>query len=134
MWPTPDATRRGTAKDPTAKKRPSGAKKQMTLNDAVKMWPTPRAQDGSKMGTGSLGDKKVLYPTPTTPHPHDNEKTVGKYMSSQNQKDLTYAVARSGGQLNADWVSILMGLPADWTIVSDGSAESQEQPADKPTE
>ncbi len=34
-----------------------------------------------------------FWPTPTTPRPHDNENTVGKYISSQKQKDLTYAVA-----------------------------------------
>ena len=28
------------------------------------------------------------------------------------------------GALNADWVSILMGFPADWTVVEDGNAES----------
>ena len=30
----------------------------------------------------------------------------------------------TGGQLSADFVSILMGYPVDWTVVGDGSAES----------
>lgn len=34
-----------------------------------------------------------FWPTPTTPRPHDSENTVGKYIPSQKQKDLTYAVA-----------------------------------------
>lgn len=43
---------------------------------------TPRTE-----GTGSQ-----LWPTPTTPRPHDSENTVGKYIPSQNQRDLAYAV------------------------------------------
>ena len=35
-----------------------------SLRTDVRKWPTPRAQDGEKMGTGSLGDKKILWPTP----------------------------------------------------------------------
>ena len=51
------------------------------------------------------------YLTPTTPRPHDNETTVGKYLESQNQKDLAGQVARKGGQLNPEWVEWLMGVP-----------------------
>jgi hypothetical protein len=54
-------------------------------------------------------------PTPTTPRPHDNEQTAGKYMPTQNQKDLASEVARDGGQLNPDWVEWLMGWPIGWT-------------------
>jgi hypothetical protein len=35
MWPTPDANRRGQAKNPNSATRPSGAKKQRSLEDAV---------------------------------------------------------------------------------------------------
>ena len=34
-----------------------------------------------------------FWPTPTTPRPHDSENTAGKYLPSQKQKDLAYAVA-----------------------------------------
>ena len=34
-----------------------------------------------------------FWPTPTTPRPHDSENTAGKYIPSQKQKDLSYAVA-----------------------------------------
>jgi len=122
-------------------------------------WPTPAA-----MGWGNEGSRKMLdrlmdtgkisaeenrrirignkWPTPTTPRPHDNEKTAGKYMPSQKQKDLTWAVehyptltARDyrspnrngnfkdqlpnavGGQLNPDWVEWLMGWPIGWSAL-----------------
>lgn len=45
----------------------------------------------SMPNTGAIDAQ--LLPTPTTPRPHDNENTVGKYFPSQKQKDLTYAVA-----------------------------------------
>ena len=38
------------------------------------------------------GKIKTLLPTPTTPRPHDNEKTAGMYFESQNQKDLVYVI------------------------------------------
>ncbi len=38
------------------------------------------------------GRGSSLWPTPTTPRPHDNDETAGKFYPSQNQKDLTYAV------------------------------------------
>jgi hypothetical protein len=77
------------------------------------------------------GKESGLWPTPTTPRPHDNEKTAGKYIPSQNQKDLTYAVAHDyakenkemedfvTGQLNPTWVEWLMGYPSGWTDLKD---------------
>jgi hypothetical protein len=62
MFPTPDANcgNRGPAKDPAAKHRPSGAQRQMTINDAVKMWPTPRAfmhkDSTTNRGKSNLGE------------------------------------------------------------------------------
>jgi hypothetical protein len=41
---------------------------------------------------GTVECEHSLLPTPTTPRPHDNENTVGKYYPSQNQKDLVWAV------------------------------------------
>ena len=54
-------------------------------------------------------------PTPTTPRPHDNQKTAGAFIASQNQKDLASVVAADGGQLNPNWVEWLMGWPIGWT-------------------
>jgi hypothetical protein len=62
MFPTPDANcgNRGPAKDPAATHRPSGAQRQMTINDAVKMWPTPRAfmhkDSTTDRGKSNLGE------------------------------------------------------------------------------
>lgn len=81
-------------------------KNGMTVMNRVKMWKTPGATDGEggvmKMHKDKAGHYKLrdqvqevnreFWPTPTTPRPHDDEKTTGKYMPSQKQKDLTWAV------------------------------------------
>ena len=91
-WPTPDCQ---SYRDGRVVRKEMKGKHSMSLHHAVQMWPTP-----------------------TTPRPHDNEKTVGKYLESQNQKDLTEAVAKDGGQLNPMWVEWLMGFPQGWTVLS----------------
>jgi hypothetical protein len=58
-WPTPDrSSGEGgrTSKDPLAKTRPSGAKKQLTINDAAQMagWGTPKCSDGTMSETTSI--------------------------------------------------------------------------------
>ena len=98
------------------------------LSAQVKQWPTPAAWDANRGPQTSermakkLGGPNLIsvikhrekFPTPTTPRPHDNEKTAGEFMPSQNQKDLTI-VAQTGGQLNPTWVEWLMGWPPGWT-------------------
>jgi hypothetical protein len=93
MWPTPDANcgNRGPAKDPKATHRPSGAQRQMTINDAVKMWPTPT----SRM-----------------------HKDNGKSPSELNRNSETLAT-KAGGQLSPQWVEWLMGFPDGWTDLED---------------
>ena len=88
-WPTPDANceNRGTSKDPTAKTRPSGAQKQLSLNDAVKMYSTPTARDWK-----------------------DNGKSPAEL--ARNSETLA---SQAGGKLNPMWVEWLMGWPIGWT-------------------
>jgi hypothetical protein len=100
------------------------------------MWPTPTANDAknslteSQIGRGTLTANLVelLFPTPTTPRPHDSENTAGKYMPGQKQKDLSYAVAREGGQLNPGWVERLMGYPNGWTDIEKNVGRKNKYP------
>lgn len=95
--------------------------KTPNLQEFVQMWPTPKATlrgdcpSERRRHSPDLASMVKLLPTPTTPRPHDTENTAGKYIASQNQKDLTYAVAQEGGQLNPTWVEWLMGFPTGWT-------------------
>jgi hypothetical protein len=101
-----------------------------------KIWATPTANDAknslteSQRGRGTLTARLVesLFPTPTTPRPHDSENTAGKYMAGQKQKDLTYAVAQEGGQLNPDWVEALMGYPQGWTDIEKKETTDADYP------
>jgi hypothetical protein len=88
-WPTPDANcgNRGTSKDPAAKTRPSGAQKQFSLNDAVKMYSTPTARDWK-----------------------DNGKSPAEL--ARNSETLA---SQAGGKLNPMWVEWLMAWPIGWT-------------------
>lgn len=117
MFPTPRANECGDYQYSQG----DHAKPTLTLSGVAKLWPTPKAiirgdcQSERNRHTPDLAAAVIMYPTPTTPRPHDTESTVGRYIQSQNQKDLTFAVAQQGGQLNPDWVEWLMGLPIGWT-------------------
>ncbi|WP_427112419.1 hypothetical protein [Megasphaera sueciensis] len=113
-WPTPragDSLKRGNvSNDP-----------RNGLPGAVK-WPTPKAkQNGDcpseqNRHTPYLDSAIKMYPTPTK---SDVEKW--SYNTDHQSGKCLEALARtnklsaSKGQLNPDWVEILMGLPIGWT-------------------
>ena len=83
--------------------------------------PDKRERPGS--GGPNLLAAVKMFPTP--------------YGISQGDGEFGKAIRKtsaSGGQLNADWVSILMGFPADWTVVEDGNAGCPERHETSPTE
>lgn len=143
FWPTPDGAVANLGERPETVLKRREQQKQRHLNGngfglrlttAVQMWPTPRQTDGSRGGRvtarksrwgGNLVEAvaKVMFPTPnSTDYKGPSIRSPGKERPSCND-DLP---TRIGGQLNADWVSILMGFPANWTVVEDGSAECRE--------
>lgn len=84
LWPTPKATIRGDC--PSERRRNSP-----DLPSAVKMWPTPRANDAEKKGNINCSDPRNGLPAAVGIH--------------------------SQGQLNPNWVESLMGFPDDWTNI-----------------
>ena len=119
LWPTPT---KGDAKGRTYQRNIRGDV-NLCLPGAVRLFPTLTARDWKDnaspgalgRNSPSLGAIVHLFPTPTTPRPHDNEKTAGRYLPSQNQRDLASVIAKNGGQLNPRWVEWLMGFPLGWT-------------------
>ena len=119
LWPTPDATPRGAAKQFTGT-RPSGAKEALTLQTATKMWPTPNARDG-KSGKGKQPRQfselnstvERMWPTPTA---QDAKNNGGPSQMERNSLPLN---AEAGGSLNPAWVEWLMGYPSGWTDLED---------------
>jgi len=127
LWPTPQADRSGTGngllselktkdgEDPKPGERlyASGRKhhSEVTLDRAVKLWPSPRAQDGPHgPARDSLGDK-VRWPTPNV----RDHKDTGQQTDYQKLAEKSKLAGQVGGQLNPDWVEWLMGWPIGWT-------------------
>ena len=147
LWPTPTANQAGegeflnklTTKNGEPPKRgeraynpETGQHVQVTLNRAVKMWPTPMARDykgarkpetlknAGRTPTNSLPDMVAhqMWPTPTA-----NEHHAGRTWQGQMQKMLgnhpDLGKTKTSGSLNPTWVEWLMGYPKGWTDLKD---------------
>ncbi len=94
---------------PRNNESPTTTQRHMSVDGWVKQFPTPTSRDW-KSGSANQVDKP-----------------------RSEQLNDRVAAGGHGGLLNADWVSILQGFPADWTIVEDGNAESHAQQEDRKT-
>lgn len=83
-----------TTEKPAAKRHHTGSQKQTTINDAVKMWPTPTSLSPSKNGYNGAGNSCGL---------------VAIKQRIQDEDPL------ATGALNPQWVEWLMGFPQGWT-------------------
>ena len=85
LLPTPDASLRGTMEN-WQRVRPSGHKAQLSLQQYVRMWPTPTAHNA----------KEGAYP-------------------AEYERNTPTLAAQAGGKLNPTWVEWLMGFPLGHT-------------------
>lgn len=111
MWPTIH----GTAKESYKRRQgPSGNELGRAVLEQERLWPTPRATDGSHGGRvtprkakngGNLIEavSMDLYPTPT---------------SSRRSGLQSHGENVISGSLNPDWVEWLQGLPIGWTALA----------------
>jgi DNA (cytosine-5)-methyltransferase 1 len=95
------------------------------------MWPTPKSNDAEKRGNfdashprNGLPAAVKRIPTPTA------SDWKGSSKPGQRRGQLTYpnmGVIEAGGQLNPEWVELLMGWPKGWTRLGpmDGKMEPQ---------
>ena len=97
LLPTPDANcgTRGTELE-WSPKRESGQKAQLSLNQAIKMWPTPQASDNRDRGNMS-------------------NPSIQRRLAIGKQIMLSQSVDPISGKLNPTWVEWLMGWPLGWT-------------------
>jgi hypothetical protein len=86
LWPTP-RNNRGPSKD----------KRHLSLDGAVRLWPTPGTH-GLSNGSGNVGAVNKLH-------------REGK-VTEEERRSMR---SGNGGQINADWVEALMGYPRGWT-------------------
>ena len=108
------------------------------------MWPTPRANktsdenedawmkrhDAGKVATPPLALAVKMFPTPTASMITMADVEQAKYAGNKGSNRPTYQEAKqagpgNGGQLNPDWVELLMGWPLGWTR-TDGTRPDME--------
>jgi hypothetical protein len=136
-WPTPRAGKI-TDEEPESwqARQAQGQVATPPLTLAVKLWPTPTAQDGKNATLPPSQATRDTLPgamirekqwrTPTTgmvkeARGHDPERmqkalAKGQSVSLAAQTHAEEAeTVQQGGQLNPDWVECLMGFPQGWT-------------------
>lgn len=98
----------------------------LNLAQAVRMWPTPRANDAEKRGNINPEDKRsglvsavLRFPTPTrSMHKGSSAGAMTRSSGASRLNDrLDYAVEQGNikiGRLNPLWVAWLMGFPTEW--------------------
>lgn len=122
FWPTPNVPNGGRSPKggigPTGI-MPDGKKRQVGLESAIKLWPTPRAADGSHGGrvtprkSKEGGNPIEAVAARSWPTPSARDWRTGKNESCwENSRPLSEVV---GGLLNPRWVEWLMGMPIGWT-------------------
>ena len=132
LWPSPSSMPRGphTGRESeglsTISKK--GVKWGMTLETAVKKWPTPRNRMTGAVIPCRSTDKfnnlesvmaRRIWPTPRegsfegykTRAARKGHKIAVSYLETA----VDYQEGQTGGQLNPDWVEWLMGWPIGWT-------------------
>ena len=135
-WPTP------LANDWSSPKRNTPLKGGLPLREVVANtpsgnWPTPtcadaftdklksdQQKDGS-MHSVNLSQAVKMWPTPVRSDHHTRRKTVN-WAGSDLVSTVTEVEElagntqpKSGGQLNPDWVELLMGWPRGWSAIGD---------------
>lgn len=126
LWPTPDVPNGGRGIPKDAERRGNsiytadGRKVQEGLANAVKMWPTPRAEFDSGRHRGqpdTLHSAVKLLPTAQA---RDWKGAQGRAYKGESM-DLPATVSVAGLKLNSAWVGRMMGYPDNWLIL-DGEA------------
>ncbi len=135
LWATPVSSRRG-GRSKASIERGGG----VTLQQQVKLWPTPTGQDniqvrGQGKATGkhgtTLGGAVRMWPTPKTTDYKDSGTSLKPIQREADKSNLWGTVMKAelpnhvGGSLNPPFVEWLMGYPVGWTDLKvSGTASS----------
>jgi len=100
---------------------PDGKKRQVGLEQAVKMWPTPKGspEHYGQPREDDWGDlQAAVFRTPTARDWRGacRPENIQRRMEAGHSLNLTDQI---GGQLNPVWVEWLMGYPLGWTDLED---------------
>lgn len=108
LWRTPNAAQADRGAQNGAERLAQGH--TMSLQDQVKMWPTPQANDDRDRGSSASG-------------------AVLRRIEKGKQVMLSQSVSTVNGSLNPNWVEWLMGYPKDWTAVEHFASGRKKTPA-----
>lgn len=123
MWPTPNVAGGGNQCELTPHKvhylRPSGQKAHLGLDQAVRMFPTPRAIYGEHPGMSDprhLTGAVKMMPTPTARDWKDGSSVQNVPENGLlGRWSVNHSTTPGPGQkLSAAWVCRLMGYPDGW--------------------
>jgi hypothetical protein len=125
-WPTPSSTPRGphSGREVTdggqTVSHNTGVAWGMTLETAVKKWPTPKSPRGDcpserNRHTPDLEAQVKMYPTPSACSGH----ATGRMDEWGGSGNSMRGDSEASGQLNPYWVEWLMGWPIGWTALED---------------
>jgi hypothetical protein len=103
----------------------------LNLAQAVRFWPTPRANDAEKRGDfdatnprNGLPAAVKMFPTPTARDFRSPGRSRLERTGSKSGDCLPQVI---GGQLNPPWVEWLMGFPAEWTALDNSEIRSSRK-------
>lgn len=137
FWPTPNVCGAGNPPDILIPHRnhfvrQSGKKAHLCLDQEVKLWPTPRATDGSHGGRvtprksrngGNLIEavSMAIFPTPTASMMTVADMEQARYAGNSGNRPSYQDAKQNGGSLNPTWVELLMGWPKGWTELEEAN-------------
>jgi hypothetical protein len=114
FWPTPRASTGG----PDPESRATGK----NLQNAVASWPTPTANEDHAGLPGGKTQKMLgnhpeirAWPTPMARDHKDGDATANVPTNGHLGRAAPRDPTSHPGQLNPDWVEMLMGFPIGWT-------------------
>ena len=115
-WPTPRSEKTTSENEETWRKRQErGDVATPPLGLAVKMWPTPRANDRKADGPSNEGRGKLVHEVQKFPTPNSGDGARGSREPDGKRGRLLTDERVIGGQLSPEWVELLMGWPRNWT-------------------
>jgi hypothetical protein len=89
-----------------------------SLHAAVKLWPTPTADDANNVTRASGEFQSLTRELWRTPSSTDWKGLTSKKWAMREKGDNTPRLPdQVGGQLNPTWVEWLMGYPSEWTVL-----------------
>ena len=136
LWPTPttqEVEHPNTELTQTLRRKSKNGKTSHSLGlaDAVRVWPTPTADDASNVNPKSnrfrglvAAVNEPMWPTPTygklSGGTGGMQQIEAKYLVGEITSEERRAMrAGNGGKLNPMWVEWLMGFPLGWTDLED---------------